>query len=199
MEAVVSREVINEWVRDYKNGNEGAIDGIFEAVRPIIEESSRELEPYVTVFTKFDCSVIKKLRRLAKTFNEGEHDFMSAAKAIILREKADFFKRRSDIDSEISKELLEGEDEEELGYQFEDVSADVEAEVLYKEKVDLLAQDDERKKVVLEHWTKGASDSSISELLAQLFGGKSESHRKFVRRFRKECQRILSVEMSIDY
>lgn len=78
-----------------------------------------------------------------------------------------------------------------------DVLADVEQLLIEKEseieKVALLAQDDDRKKVILRLWTSGVSNTSeISRLLAQSFGGNKETHRKFINRFKLQCQKHLA-------
>lgn len=61
-----------------------------------------------------------------------------------------------------------------------------------KEKIACLAADD-RELVTLNAWAYGYNDSQVSETLARHFGGKSESHRKFVQRFKVKCQRKLTA------
>lgn len=83
----------------------------------------------------------------------------------------------------------EGED---IEYEPEDVLANVEKEVLMKEMTDLLAQGDHRKKVIFGQWLNGASNyAEIARLLAQTLGGKEDTHRKAINRFRKECREIV--------
>lgn len=190
MNNVFSREEINSLVVSYQQGSEEALNDLFRAVNPIIEQASNELDRFVIDVTKFDCRVITKVKKLAETFSKERHDFMAAVKAVISNEKADFAKRRSRHLEEISYEFLAEPDdgEDNLGYQFADYGEDVEEEVIFQEKIALLAQGDSRKEAILSQWTKGATDTSISELLAQQFGGKSDSHRKFITRFKSELR-----------
>lgn len=185
---------LNSLVVKYQNTREETyLTEIFRKVNPTIEKASKEIEHIITDVTKFDCRVILKAKNLIETFEEDKHDYLAAVKAIISKEKADFLRRRRSKTEETSFEALaSGEGTEEagdgLGYQFESPE-DVEGDVILKEKIALLAQGDPRKKVILAEWTKGAEDKAISELLAQRFGGKAESHRKFITRFKsRECQ-----------
>ncbi|PPA87937.1 hypothetical protein C4A76_10705 [Brevibacillus laterosporus] len=78
-----------------------------------------------------------------------------------------------------------------------DVSANTESDLIEKEsvieKIALLAKGDPRKKAILLAWSDGFyNDLALSELLAQLFGGKPNSHRQTIKRFRTFCQAALS-------
>ena len=119
----------------------------------------------------------------------------SMAKYYISRAMARHLKRtkyvRPDTFSEIANEI---NDEEEMTFEPTDVLANVEDEVLTKEMTALLAQDDQRKLVILGSWTIGNDNNTeISRLLAQSVGGKIESHRKFIQRFRNECREKLAT------
>lgn len=84
------------------------------------------------------------------------------------------------------------ESDEEIEYEPIDVLANVESEVIKKETITLLAQDDRRRTSVLEAWALGnTNDSQISRTLARTFGGNFDSQRKFVQRFQKECREQL--------
>ncbi|WP_068792805.1 hypothetical protein [Brevibacillus laterosporus] len=77
-----------------------------------------------------------------------------------------------------------------------DVFRETEQEMIIKEsineKIALLAKGDSRKKAILLAWSDGFyNDSALSELLAQLFGGKPDSHRRSITRFRSFCQTTL--------
>ncbi|MCG5252579.1 hypothetical protein [Brevibacillus agri] len=70
-----------------------------------------------------------------------------------------------------------------------DVLANVEDQAIVKEKIALLAKGDSRKEAILLAWSDGLyNDSALSVLLAQRFGGKPESHRQAIKRFRAYCQ-----------
>lgn len=187
----MSKNQLNSLVMSYRNGNEQALDEIFRKVNPLIERASSELDHLVGDVTKFDCRVILKAKQLVeKSFDTTKGNFISVLKTTISKEKSDFLNRRTKNLDEISMEFLAEPQGDELGYQFE-ASDNTEDEILFNEKIALLAQGDQRKTVVLNEWSKGAADKSISELLAQRFGGKSESHRKFITRFKTDCQKRL--------
>lgn len=186
----MERSQINSLVMSYKEGDEMALEELFRKVNPLIERASNELDRFVPDVTEFDCRMLIKIKHLIKGFSSEKHDFIAAVKSLITQEKSDFFNRRTKKLEEMSLEFLAEPDdgEDSLGYQFTDYGEDVEEKVLFKEKIALLAQGDPRKNLILNQWTKGATDTSISELLAQRFGGKAESHRKFISRFKSELR-----------
>ncbi|MEK3836499.1 hypothetical protein [Paenibacillus sp. FSL R7-0128] len=82
---------------------------------------------------------------------------------------------------------------EEHDYDIKDDLAIVDAELLKNEKITGLAAGDPRKLAILNSWLDPYfNDSSTADLLAQIYGGKSESHRKFIGRFRNACQTALA-------
>lgn len=90
-------------------------------------------------------------------------------------------------------------DEEGAEQQYEpaDVLANVEGSVIdaveTKRTIDLLAQADRRKELVLTAWAEGIADASyISDTLASVLGGNAASHRVFVQRFKKKCECALA-------
>lgn len=193
----MEREKLNNLVHEYKHGNELALDGIYKEVSPILERASREMERLMEDFASFDCVVLRELERHVKTFDVNKHDFLSAVKAVVSKYKARYIRRNKEFqESYVSMNAMEesssvGADEDSLGWQFE-AKENVEDEILFKEKIALLAQGDSFKETILLEWSKGANDTSISELLAQRFGGKSESHRRSITRFKTECQKRLA-------
>ncbi|MGN7387769.1 hypothetical protein [Sporosarcina sp. SAFN-015] len=94
--------------------------------------------------------------------------------------------------------ISKGNDEESAEYEAEDVLANVENALVMKETqketISLLAQGDRRRNLVLNAWANGFTDSrEISSILADTLGGKSESHRKFITRFKTECRAVLTA------
>jgi hypothetical protein len=190
----LDKQYLNNLVVSYKNGDELALPSIFNAINPLIERASQELERFVEDPTKFDCRMILKTKKLIETFDGEKHDLYSAVKALVSKEKADFIKRRSRRGQLVSMDGIESSNEDEAGHQFKDERADVESEIMYRERAALLAQNDSRKEIIIREWSKGADDKSISELLAQQFGGKWDSHRRFITRFKTECRNLLAEE-----
>jgi hypothetical protein len=195
----MNKQRINGLVLAYQNGDNAAMYDLFNAINPMIEKASREIEPFVEDFTKFDCRMVKKIQRLIENFEYGRHDFLAAVKAIISKDKAQYIKRNSRRnDGYVSMTVLEGggksdDGDESLGYQFKS-NDNTEYDVEFKERVTLLAQGNPKKETILLQWSRGAEDKAISELLAQLFGGKATGHRSFIKRFKTECRDRLASE-----
>lgn len=78
----------------------------------------------------------------------------------------------------------------------QDVLANVEDAVIekssIKEKIAGLASDD-RERFTLNAWIDGVDDTTIAKALASRYGGKTEGHRTFIKRFRAKCQRKLAT------
>lgn len=69
----------------------------------------------------------------------------------------------------------------------------VDETLLLNERITGLAAGDPRKLAILNSWLDPEyNDSKTANLLAQTSGGKAESHRKFIGRFRTECQKALA-------
>lgn len=187
----MNNEYVNELVLSYRNGNESALGEIFKYLSPLIEKSSEMIRKVSDDPTKFDCRVLLKLKRALD--GPEVYNFASYAKTVIGNERSDFLTRRKRKRDDVSMTALEGDSEENLGYQFK-ANEDVESDVDLKERVTLLAQGNPRKKVILTQWSRGAEDKAISELLAQLFGGNATGHRSFIKRFKTECRTRLASE-----
>lgn len=93
--------------------------------------------------------------------------------------------------------ITANDDGEETEFEPVDVLANVEARIIEREEVkttvDLLAQEDRRKKIVLTAWAEGIADATyISDTLASVLGGNAASHRVFIQRFKKKCECALA-------
>lgn len=84
-------------------------------------------------------------------------------------------------------------------YEAIDVLADVEGDFIFKENqkkvIDLLAQDDHLKRMILNAWKNGFTNASeLSGILANTIGEKSrEGYRKSIQRFKIDCLAELSA------
>ncbi|WP_239300034.1 hypothetical protein [Paenibacillus sp. ACRRY] len=77
--------------------------------------------------------------------------------------------------------------------EFVDDLAIVDDNFLTKEKITSLAAGDQRKMRVLTFMIDpGYSESSTARLLAQQDGKNVDTHRKFIQRLRKDCQKVLA-------
>lgn len=101
--------------------------------------------------------------------------------------------RATELLADISFEDDEGQAVE---YEPEDVLADINSQELeLKQTIELLAQNDRRRETILTAWANGYTDDrEISGILADTLGGKSESHRKFIQRFRNSCRTQLYAQ-----
>ncbi|WP_213528742.1 hypothetical protein [Paenibacillus cisolokensis] len=95
----------------------------------------------------------------------------------------------------IQKRRGRGEDEVDEAEEIEiiDDLAVVDDEMITKERITALAGGDPRRLAILNAWTyDGFNDSQTASLLAQRYGGNTESHRKYVARFRTACRAALA-------
>ena len=159
-----------------------------------VYEVSDGLRSLVADQTKFEERCINKVAE----YLSGDKERINHRRYIerlIYREASSYKDRGKKEDAELFTTLATfGDDGELIEFDPEDVLADVEGEVLTKETVALLAQDDRRKELIVGSWKLGIDNNSeISRLLAQSIGGNPESHRKFIQRFRADCREMLAT------
>lgn len=87
--------------------------------------------------------------------------------------------------------LMDGDgNEEDI---LEDDLAIIDEEVLLNERITSLAAGDPVNLAILSSWIdKSYNDSETAKTLACIYGGKSESYRKSIQRFRSRCQKALA-------
>lgn len=116
----------------------------------------------------------------------------------IINSKISVAKRRNKLEqaTSLSDESFEDDEGQAVEYEPEDVLADINSGNLeVKETIALLAQNDRRRNLILNAWTKGYTDDrELSSILADTLGGNSESHRKFIHRFRNSCRTQLYAQ-----
>lgn len=128
----------------------------------------------VAEYLALSDSNIKNRQYIEKMINE-------VASSVIKRNKNEHYSCFNELS-------YQDEDNSEIEFDPEDVLADVEAELINKETINLLAEGDRQKKVILEAWSLGNTNNSlISRTLADVLGGKPESYRKSINRFKKSC------------
>lgn len=73
------------------------------------------------------------------------------------------------------------------------------ADVFVREKIAFLAEGDKRNDIILRLWSDGyRSVSFIARVLADNLGGKEETHRKHIQRFKETCRKRLAAVHDID-
>lgn len=119
---------------------------------------------------------------------------------IIARKEAWHVKYKGIKEEVKSLESLAGRDDEgnEEPFEIVDDVAVVDREVIgnirHKEIVELLAGNDDRRRFILGAWTNGYDDDvELSNVLADVFGGKSTGQRRFIQRYAKECRGRLAI------
>ncbi|MEC2215087.1 hypothetical protein [Bacillus velezensis] len=157
---------------------------------PYVVREAEKLAHLIPDSTSFEQECYQAIGRALENLADNGREKKALIQRIIRETRHRFMKSRRSR-NEVTIEAI---NEEGTVWEPEDTLASVEGEVLLKEKVALLAQDDERKKLILDTWTRGCTnDTEISTLLAQRFGGNAPSHRKFIQRFRSNCQRELTA------
>ncbi|MDN9010027.1 hypothetical protein [Brevibacillus laterosporus] len=142
--------------------------------------------------------LLDRLDESIDSYQQEKGSFSQLARINLERAFRQFIKNRKFTREKLTSmnEYID-EDRNTLSEVLPDILADIESTVIdresIKEKIALLAKGDLRKQAILLAWSDGFyNDSSLSELLAQLFGGKPESHRRAITRFRAFCQAALS-------
>lgn len=148
--------------------------------------------------SKFEEGCFQRIDHAVRAWN-GDHSTLptliySSLTRYLARERRKY--QRYKRSYEVIGMSYRNEDGEEVEIEIVDILADVENEVLNGievGKIALLAEGDPRRLAVLNAWKQGCyNDSDIALLLAKQHGGKSESHRKFISRFRAKCQTALA-------
>jgi hypothetical protein len=158
---------------------------------PMIAKMSEEIWFLVNNQISFEECCEKHLEDAVKRFDPQKGSFEVLVRMKFYQAKMRYlkrgrFRRRFDSYDEIK------EKEDSPIRNFVDALAGVEEKVLFNEKIALLAEGDQRRLLVLTAWKHGYNDSEAASLLAQRYGGKTETHRTYIKRLRTRCQKALS-------
>jgi len=196
---LVNEEKLNILVEEFRDGSEEALNTLCKMFLPVIQWHSEQIWHKIENQTEFECRCLLKIKKALANFDRRKGSFRSLVTNIIMREKYDFLARRKRKISDVLSldEHLTDHEGNKRYLEVVDVLADVESTVIdsqsVNEKIAFLAEGDPRKEFVLRHWTNGGyNDKELSNVLANVFGGKSSSHRRFIQRFRIKCQRRLA-------
>lgn len=158
-----------------------------------VRQKVDEISHIITDIDKLETRIYKQL---SDYFARGKSSYMRVQK-LVNREidlaLKQFGTQNIVVFSDLSKRNDFGESME---FEPEDLLAQVSETVLenisLNEEIARLAADD-RERFTLNAWANGLSDTQVSETLARHFGGKCESHRKFVQRFKAKCRSKLTA------
>lgn len=141
---------------------------------------------------KLENRVIKELERFIEKFPHHSRNY-TVLRTRVRNHISSSRKRFKSEDSVVFSGItLNNEDGEEKEFDPVDVLANVESEVTKEMTVDLLAQADRRKRLILSEWANGNTvDTDISNVLANVLGGKASGHRIYIQRFRTDCKKTL--------
>lgn len=190
----MNKKDINNLVVSAKFGNKISFKELYLIVLPMIERDSEDLISFVDDNTLFEDRMLSKLYHLIETFNKDHHDFISAFKAVLSQEKADFIQRRKRRQTEeISMESMvgAGDNGDLTGMQFEQ-EGNVEDNLVISELMDSLDKNDNKRRFILKEWTSGNNYANIVDRLQEEYGGTHSGNDSFLRRFRRECQEVIS-------
>jgi len=189
---------LNILVERYKTGDGAALNSLFEMFAPIIEKHSEQIWYKIDNQAEFECRCIRQIEKALHNFDTKRGKLKTLIVGVILKEKADYLARRTRklVPITLDKPIYIDKDGDEVEFEVEDVLANVEDGIIEREsvneKVALLAKGDSRRMAILNAWADGEfNDLELSRVLAHSFGGQENTHRKFIQRFRIECQERL--------
>ena len=193
----MNNEQLNKLAVSARNGCEESYHEILKHFLPRIYSMSDYIWHSVSNETHFEQSCLVGIRDAIERFDPTRGTFSAQVNwrfRQAMRRSADRLrKRRRGYDVESLDEYRKDEDEKGSKYEIVDDLAIVDDRVIVFEKVALLAEDDPRKLAILNAWTNGYfNDSETASFLAKRYGGNSESHRKFILRFRTTCRKALA-------
>lgn len=160
-----------------------------DVIVSLVEQASRSIWHRIPDVTSFEhtCYVnigMELAKGNVKTIEAMARYYIS--RAIARHIKKTKYVRLKSVE-EIASETDSHEDA--MGYEPRDVLANVESGLEIKEAITLLAKGDRKRRLILTEWANGSTnDSELSDTLASVLGGQARSHRKFIQRFRIECQ-----------
>lgn len=159
-----------------------------------IYEVSDRIRGRVVDQTKFESRCINAVGKYLMGGNDRAKNFRYIKDMIIKEATAALERNKKEMAEVFSTLSTEGEDGEEIDFEPVDVLADVESEVMAKETATLLAEDDCKRKMVLQSWADGNDNTTlVSRMLAHTYGGNASAHRKFIQRFRTGCREKLQA------
>lgn len=171
---------------------------MFPEVVKLVREASERIWYKVPDVTSFEHSCYRDIG--IALMNERVKSIGGISTRIISRKEAWHVKNRGNkIEINSIEEMKQDDSEGNEGtFDIVDDAAVVDEEVIgklrHKEIVELLAKNDDRRRFVLGAWTNGYDDDvELSNVLADVFGGKSTGQRRFIQRFEKECKERLAT------
>lgn len=155
------------------------------------DKNSRKLKQ-----ESFENDCFNSIIRAARHFNPERASFRTLATRSIYRTLSKHKERYKQYLNGSTVCSLHGLIESEEDLPIADETVDVEksliTKMLVQEGIALLAEGDPRRVAAIEAWMEGYKNTTeLAARLSQYFGGSTASNRKFITRFKAECQKAL--------
>lgn len=162
------------------------------SVVKLVQKTSQRLWHRVKDETVFEYACYREVGKVL--LKEDVRSVAGIAKRIVSRIERWFLKnRQKDYIPSLESLAVQDDNGDEHILEIADDSSNTEDLIERKDVANLLAEGSDKKRMIVDLWLLGCNDSEISEVLAETFGGKKESHRKAVQRFKRECREKLSA------
>jgi hypothetical protein len=190
-------EQLNSLAVKAANGCCTSSEAILTYFIPIVQRMSSQVWYMFLDESSFEHECYRKITRAATKYDPTRgRTFRNFVLHKLQGVRSTHLKRRSKSRTNLTSiEALASRDDEgnDTPYDVIDNLAVIDDGLLVNEKIALLAEDDSRKLAILNAWSNGEyNDSDTASFLAKRYGGNSESHRKFINRFRTTCQKALA-------
>ena len=193
----MDNEQLNKLAISAQQGSDSAYHEILRHFLPKISRISESIWYLVVNETHFEQSCIVGIKDAIKRFDQSKGAFSTQVNFHIRQAKSRSIsrltKRRRGYEMDYLDKHSSGDEERSSNYEVVDDLAVIDDGIIVNEKIALLAEDDSRKLAILNAWSNGEyNDSDTASFLAKRYGGNSESHRKFINRFRTTCRGALA-------
>ncbi|WP_149093372.1 hypothetical protein [Paenibacillus terrae] len=161
----------------------------------LVHTLSEDNRNHIKCQHEFEDECFKVIEETVALFEPSKGDFPQLLYRCLTRRLARAKERYKNRTSGFTVVLLPTIKDESDGYvevEIIDDLAIVDKNISLNERITGLAAGDPRKVTILKSWTEpDYCESDTALLLAKQFGGKSETHRKAITRFRTHCQKAL--------
>ncbi|WP_339273804.1 hypothetical protein MKY59_21665 [Paenibacillus sp. FSL W8-0426] len=191
---MVDKKQLNIIAIRARQGDEGAMWEVKYHFQSMIHRMSEQNRNRI-VQADFEDECFKIIEDVVHRFDEAKGDIPQLVVNFIKRRlgrSAARYKKKTKESVNVPMEQKVSDDGY-AEYEIVDDLAIVDRNFLFNERITGLAAGDSRKLAILNTWSEpGFNNSETAKLLAQQCGGNPESHRKFIVRFRSECQKALA-------
>lgn len=189
----MNEKQLNNLVAKAKAGDEDAYWLIVCEFYELILKLSESNRNRVRAQEAFEDQCFKRVRDAIRTYDPTRGSFRKHVEAKIYERLWVYVKRNSERTQKMTVVSLTTDEGIEIDPEDKLALVDNAVNVYANEKIALLAKGDPRNLAILKSWTYyDNSDSSTADSLARDFGGKAESQRKYITRFKSHCRTTLA-------